>query len=146
MCIYNTRFTSLSPYLEKWVKQTTSQFIFVRFSCVSNLGFCYCCYIPSLTFSGSLLQWWTVLCLFQVSQFNSRGQRNWIDRSVYVFLERRFTALIMLSFPSYNSSTIPIFHLPLCFPSPFVNTTSPIAISICLWLFFILCLSLRERR
>ena len=52
----------------------------------------------------------------------------------------------MLSFPSYNSSTIPMFHLPLCFPSPFVNTTSPVAISICLWLFFILCLSLRERR
>ena len=32
---------------------------------------------------------------------------------MYVFLERRFTALITLSFPSYNSSTIPMFHLPL---------------------------------
>ena len=34
---------------------------------------------------------------------------------MYVFLERSFTAQITLSFPSYNSSTIPMFHLP---PSP----------------------------
>ena len=63
-----------------------------------------------------------------------------------VFLERSFTVLITLSFPSYNSSTIPMFHLFLCLSSSFINKTSPVAISICLWLFFILCLSLRERR
>ena len=39
-----------------------------------------------------------------------------------------------------------MFHLPLCLSSPLINTTCPIAISICLWLFFILCLSQRERR
>ena len=65
---------------------------------------------------------------------------------MYVFLERSFTALITLSYPSYNSSAIPMFHLLLCLSSPFINATSPTAISICLWLFFILCLSLRERK
>ena len=67
---------------------------------------------------------------------------------MYVFLEWSFTALMMLSFPLYNSSTIPIFHLPLCLSSPFINARSPIAISICLWLFYIgiLRLSLREHK
>ena len=65
---------------------------------------------------------------------------------MYVFFDLKFTALITLSIPSCNSSTTPTFHLPLCLWFPFVNTTSPIAISICLWLFFILYLSLREHR
>ena len=47
MCIYNTKFTSLSPCLTKRVNETTSQFIFVRFSCILKSDFRYCCCIPS---------------------------------------------------------------------------------------------------
>ena len=65
---------------------------------------------------------------------------------MFVFFKQSFTVLITLSFPSFGSSTMRMFHLPLCLSSPFINTTSPIAISLCLWLFFIFCLSLRERR
>ena len=61
------------------------------------------------------------------------------------FHEQSFTALITLSFISHNSSTMPMFHLPLCLLSPCINATSSIAIFVCLWLFYILCLSIRER-
>ena len=71
---------------------------------------------------------------------------NWISRSIIVFFDWSITALIVLSFPLYSSSTILMFYLPLCLLSPLIHATSPIAISICLWLFFILCLSLRERK
>ena len=65
---------------------------------------------------------------------------------MYVFLDQSFTALITLSCRSYNSSTIPMFQFSLCLSCLFINATSPIAISICFCLFFILCLSLREYR
>ena len=65
---------------------------------------------------------------------------------MYIFLEQSFIALITLSFSSYNSSTILRFHLPLCLWSLYINTTSPVAISVCLCLFFIFCHSLRERK
>ena len=38
---------------------------------------------------------------------------------MYVFLDRSFTALNIFSFPSYNSSTILIFYLPLFLSFPF---------------------------
>ena len=65
---------------------------------------------------------------------------------MYVFFDQSFTALITLSCRSYNSSTIPMFQFSLCLSCLFINATSPIAISICFCLFFILCLSLREYR
>ena len=49
---------------------------------------------------------------------------------MYVFLERSFTAQITLSFPSYNSSTIPMFHLPPSPPPQFVVSLYQYDISI----------------
>ena len=52
-------------------------------------------------------------------------------------LESRYPSLCTIS-QRYQCSLSP------CLSFPFINTTFPVAISICLWLFFILCLSLRE--
>ena len=84
--------------------------------------------------------------LFQASQLHSIGYSNWINGSMFIFPDQSFTAFIMLSFYSYNSSTLPMLHLSLSLSFPFINTTSIIAIFICLCLFFILSFSLRERK
>ena len=103
--------------------------------------------------SGESLSVWylVVACCINEQVFVSwkyhssiqEDKRNWIGCSIIVFFDGSITALIMLSFSLYSSSTMLIFHLPLplCLLSPFIYATSSIAISMCLWLFFVLCLS-----
>ena len=95
--------------------------------------------------SGESLSVWylVVACCINEQVFVSwkyhssiqEDKRNWIGFSIVVFFDGSITALIMLSFSLYSSSTILIFHLPLCLLSPFIHATSSIAISMCLVVF-----------
>ena len=125
MCIYNARFTAVSPYLTKWVKLTTSQFILVRFSCVSNSDFRYCSAffrglnLFALTISGCLLHWWTV---FVSSKYHSSIQEDKGIESVVECVSSSSEVLqLKLRYPSlhiipqrYQCSIYPPPPPPVC--------------------------------
>ena len=128
---------------------TFIKLIFVRFRCVSNSDSCYCyCILSGLKLAGTDIQWlYSVLENDYLSFATQLKRIKKLNQSLNVCLLRpKFFSSIILPFPSHNSSTIAIFYLPLCFFYLFISTTYPIPISICIWLFFIFCLSLRKCR